>query len=60
MNKADAIFIAELLSKADPLKNALSLNLIFRGTRDGFRALDFHEKCDDKGPTITIVKDVRG
>ena len=36
------------------------MNLIFRGTRDGFGVTDFHQKCDNKGPTITIVKDVRG
>ena len=34
--------------------------MIFRGTKNGFRAKDFHEKCDNKGPTITIVQDVKG
>ena len=31
-------------------------HLLFRGSRDGFTAQAFHAKCDDKGPTVTIVK----
>ncbi|RGB33855.1 hypothetical protein C1646_743102 [Rhizophagus diaphanus] len=31
-------------------------NLILRGSRDGFNANSFHEKCDGKGPTIIVVK----
>ena len=27
-----------------------------RGSVDGFSAEVFHEKCDNKGPTITIIK----
>ena len=30
--------------------------LLYRATRDGFRAADFHQKCDDKPNTLTIVK----
>ena len=30
--------------------------LLFRASRDGFSAATFHSKCDDKGPTITIVQ----
>ena len=29
--------------------------LLFRASRDGFAASAFHSKCDDKGPTITVV-----
>ena len=32
--------------------------LIYRGTRDGFGALSFHAFCDNKGPTITLIKSV--
>ena len=32
--------------------------LIYRGTRDGFAASTFHSLCDDKGPTITLIKSV--
>ena len=33
--------------------------LLFRASRDGFAALAFHFKCDNKGPTITVVKSGR-
>ena len=32
--------------------------LIYRGTRDGFAASSFHSFCDNKGPTITLIKAV--
>ena len=30
--------------------------LLFRASRDGFAVAAFHSKCDNKGPTVTIVK----
>jgi hypothetical protein len=30
--------------------------LLYRGTRDGFEAKYFHLKCDNKSPTLTIIK----
>ena len=30
--------------------------LIYRGSDDGFKASDFHKKCDDKGTTLFIIK----
>ena len=30
--------------------------LLFRASRDGFAASAFHSKCDNKGPTMTVVK----
>ena len=30
--------------------------LLFRASRDGFAALAFHSKCDERGPTVTVVK----
>ena len=29
--------------------------LIYRGSRDGWRASDFHAACDGKGPTVVMV-----
>ncbi len=29
---------------------------MYRGTRDGFGAKDFHSKCDNKSPTLSICK----
>ena len=34
----------------------LSIELLMRGTRDGFSANAFHQLCNKKGNTITIVK----
>jgi hypothetical protein len=31
-------------------------SLLYRGTRDGFSAQDFHSKCDNKSPTLSICK----
>jgi len=30
--------------------------LIYKGSRDGFKAFDFHQNCDNRGATYTIVK----
>ena len=30
--------------------------LLFRASRDGFTASAFHSTCDNKGPTITVVR----
>ncbi|CAG8448805.1 12558_t:CDS:2 [Acaulospora colombiana] len=31
-------------------------NLLLRGSRDGFSAQDFHRLCDNRGPTIVVMK----
>ena len=31
-------------------------NLLYKATRDGSYPEDFHRKCDNKGPTITLIK----
>jgi hypothetical protein len=46
-------------SKPD-LDAEVTLSLLYRGSRDGFRGVDFHAKCDDKGATVTIVKSTEG
>lgn len=33
------------------------LTLLYRGTRDGDLAKNFHEKCDYKGPTLTLCRE---
>ncbi len=30
--------------------------MLYRRSRDGFGAKDFHSKCDEKSPTFTIIK----
>jgi len=34
----------------------LVIKLLYRGSRDGFTARDFHSKCDGKPKTLTVVK----
>ena len=35
-------------------------NLIYRATRDGFKAKSFHSKCDNQPKTLTIIKTTNG
>jgi hypothetical protein len=35
-------------------------NLLYKGSRDGFNAKDFHRLCDNKGPTITVIRTAQG
>jgi len=34
----------------------IELQRIYQGTKDGFDAFNFHEKCDGKGPTLVVLK----
>ena len=36
------------------------LELLYKASTDGFRGETFHEKCDLKGPTLTILKEYGG
>jgi len=38
------------------LASPLTWTLLYRGSRDGFSADDFHRCCDGKGPTVVIVR----
>ncbi len=38
------------------LKNKFSLQLLFRGSRDGFKDAKFHELCDNQGPLLFLIK----
>ena len=44
------------LVKLCEFKPSQKWSLLYRGTRDGFSAKSFHSKCDDKAPTLTIMK----
>ena len=37
-------------------KNVKFFRLLYRGSRNGFRAQDFHEKCDGVKNTITVIQ----
>ncbi|CAG8461390.1 654_t:CDS:2 [Paraglomus occultum] len=44
---------------ASPKGSRVHFRLLVRGSRDGFTPSVFHQRCDNKGPTITVVR-VRG
>ena len=46
----------EILKAWLPGAMAGEWRLLFRTSRDGFAASTFHSKCDNKGPTVTVVK----
>ena len=52
--EADFYQIQGILDEFDDTRRRY--RLLFRASRDGFSAATFHSKCDDKGPTITIVQ----
>ena len=62
----DSIILDESKRKNEFLKqifewhNFKKLELIYRGTRDGTTGSAFHNKCDNKGPTITIYRNEKG
>ena len=37
-----------------------NFELLYRGTRDGFGANDFHRLCDNKGKTLVLIKNTSG
>ena len=37
-------------------KNKVNFELIFKMSKNGSNSADFHNYCDNKGPTLTIVK----
>lgn len=42
-----------------PAKKVAS-TLLYRGSRDGWQAFDFHSRCDNKGATITLFRSDKG
>ena len=51
-NKENILMIKGWIS----LKSEVRFKLLYRATRDGDSAINFHLKCDDKCPTICIIK----
>ena len=50
----------EYLGKIYEWSGAKNLELLYRGSRDGMYSKNFHEKCDDKGATITLFRNDKG
>ena len=43
----------EFIEKIYNWSNCKNMQLLYRGTKDGMYSKNFHEKCDNKGATIT-------
>jgi hypothetical protein len=39
---------------------AKRFNLLWRGSRDGFTAQEFHHRCDGRANTLTLIADTKG
>ncbi|CDW86106.1 UNKNOWN [Stylonychia lemnae] len=39
---------------------SVKTTLLYKATRDGYKASDFHKICDNKGPTITFILSEQG
>ena len=50
----------EFLKKLSEWCKFKKIELIFRGSRDGMKANNFHNKCDNQGETITLIKSDKG
>ncbi|CAG8605457.1 2808_t:CDS:2 [Acaulospora morrowiae] len=55
-----ACIISNWIDKKDALstseKHQLQFNLLYRGTSDGFNAASFHEKVDNRGKALVVIK----
>ncbi|KAL9646096.1 hypothetical protein ABK040_007974 [Willaertia magna] len=49
----------EKLLKSLAMRNK-KYKLLYSGKKDGFLAKTFHSRCDNKGPTLVLVKSTRG
>jgi hypothetical protein len=49
-------YVDDLIRLCEFSSDVNKWSLLYRGTRDGFRAEDFHAKCDGKSATLTIIK----
>ena len=61
-NQKEYDFIIERLKKVNPEKKEviISLRLLYRATRDGDAASDFHSRCDKENNTLVVVKTKEG
>ena len=49
-------YLSNLANWIKPTKSESDWKLCWRASRDGWDSSRFHSLCDEKGPTVTIVK----
>jgi hypothetical protein len=57
--KLDSLIVPGLPSIFTEL-SAKTVSLLWRGSRDGFSAADFHSRCDGRPNTLTLILDRKG
>lgn len=45
----------ELFSNLSHLNKYTNFNKVYRASRDGRSVEEFHERCEEKGPTLTLI-----
>ena len=50
----------EFLDKIYSWTNFKKMKLLYRGSRDGTKSSNFHEKCDNQSPTLCLYKNDKG
>jgi len=40
----------------ESINSNVTFKLLWKGSTDGFKAATFHSKCNNQGPTLTIIK----
>ncbi|CAG8659933.1 11036_t:CDS:2, partial [Paraglomus occultum] len=48
--------IEAILSRHLKVQTSSSLNLLYRGSRDGYKPSVFHSLCDNQGSTVTVIR----
>jgi hypothetical protein len=57
--RLDSLVVEELPAIFEDFKND-KFTLLWRGSRDGFEAKEFHRRCDGHGNTVTVILDTNG
>jgi len=52
--------LESLMSWLEPVMGDKQINLLYRGSRDGFEATSFRAHCNMKGPTLSIIESTSG
>ncbi len=54
------IHFTSFIYSSKGFSQSTQLSLLWRGSQDGFSSSKFHNLCDNKGKTLTVVKTTRG
>ena len=57
---ADVSQVSYVLNGIPNLSGSPKLNLLYRASRDGWLASDFHMRCDFRGPTVSFIRSSKG